>query len=58
VPFLAYAAACGVEAPTAAALLRIGEVLVGRPLAAQGLTAERLGIEGLDAGGILRLVRG
>jgi opine dehydrogenase len=57
VPFLAFAHAAGVDAPTARALLHIGEALLGEPLGADGLTAERLGIAGLDAAGVRDLVR-
>jgi opine dehydrogenase len=57
VPFIVLAAAAGVPVPVAGALLRLGETLTGAPLTERGLDAERLGIEGLDAAGVLRLVQ-
>lgn len=56
VALLAFAAAAGVACPTAEALLTLGETLLGEPLRASGLGAERLGIAGLDAGGVRALV--
>jgi opine dehydrogenase len=56
-PFTALAAIARVEVPIAASLLRIGEALIG-DLAAQGRTAERMGIAGLDRNGLLELVSG
>ena len=55
-PFTALAAIAGVEVPTAASLLRIGETLIGADLSRQGRTAERMGIAGLDRTGLLKLV--
>lgn len=57
VPLLELARIAGVEAPLAAALVRVASSLLGRDLAAEGLTAERLGIAGLDRGGLLDRVR-
>ena len=57
-PFLALAEIAGVDAPVAASLALIGETLLGRPLAAEGRTAERMGIAGLYREGLLKLVRG
>lgn len=56
VPFLALAEAAGVACPTAEALLQLGSTLIGEPVRAAGLHAGRLGIEGLDADGVLDLV--
>lgn len=58
VPFLALAGIAGVEAPVAAALLRLGEQLTGEPLRDGGLGAARLGLTGLDLEGLLDAVRG
>jgi opine dehydrogenase len=55
-PFTVLAAIAGVEVPIATSLLRIGQVLLGRDLAVQGRTAERMGIAGLDRNGLLNLV--
>jgi opine dehydrogenase len=55
-PFTVLAAIAGVEVPVASSLLRIGETLMGIDLAAQGRTAERMGIAGLDRNGLLKLV--
>jgi opine dehydrogenase len=55
-PFTALAAIAGVAVPIAAALLRIGQTLVGTDFAADGRTAERMGIAGLDRNGLLELV--
>jgi opine dehydrogenase len=57
VALLALADAAGVACPTAAALLTLGETLLGEPLRETGLGADRLGIAGLDADGVLGLVR-
>jgi len=57
VPLLALARVAGVEAPLASALVHVASALLGRDLAALGLTAERLGIAGLDRDGLLALVR-
>ncbi|MCC7484278.1 MAG: NAD/NADP octopine/nopaline dehydrogenase family protein [Burkholderiales bacterium] len=57
VPFLALAAAAGVPAPTAQALLELGATLTGKDFRTRGRTARAMGIEGLDRAGLLRLVR-
>jgi len=57
VPMLALAHIGGVEAPYASALVQVASVLRGEPLDATGLNAERLGIDGVDRAGLLRLVR-
>ncbi len=57
VPMLELARIGGVEAPYASALVEVASVLRGEPLAASGLNAERLGIDGLDREEVLRLVR-
>ena len=56
VPFLALAEVARIDCPTAAALLQLGETLLGERLRDGGLDARRLGIEGLDADGVLDLV--
>ena len=48
----------GVEVPVAASLLRIARALLGDDLAADGRTAERMGIAGLNRIGLLKLVGG
>ena len=58
VPLIALARMSGIEAAIAPALLLIGEAATGERLTAQGLTADRLGIESLDREGLLNLVRG
>lgn len=58
VPLLELAQIGGVEAPYAAALVEVASVLCGRDVRAQGLTAERLGIAGLDRDDLLARVRG
>jgi opine dehydrogenase len=58
VPMLALARPAGVEAPVAEALLALGGTLLERDFRAEGLNAERLGIEGLDRAGLLELVAG
>lgn len=55
-PFCALAAAAGVAVPVAASLLHLGLVLLGD--AAPVVDAESLGVAGLDAAGVLALVRG
>jgi opine dehydrogenase len=55
-PFTHLAEIAEVDVPIAASLLRIGETLLGVDLAAQGRTAERMGIAGLDRNGLLGLV--
>jgi opine dehydrogenase len=58
VPLLALAKIGRVDAPYAAALVEVASVLRGEDLRATGLTAERLGMAGLDRDGLLTLVRG
>ena len=55
-PFTQLAAIAEVDVPVAKSLLRIGETLLGVNLAAQGRTAERMGIAGLDRNRLLGLV--
>ena len=55
-PFVALAEIARVEVPVASALLLIAEKLLGRDLAADGRTAARMGIAGLDRGQLLSLV--
>ncbi len=57
-PFAALAAIAGVDVPVAASLLRIAQTFLGFDLAAEGRTAERMGIAGLDWSGLLKLVGG
>lgn len=57
VPFLVLAGLVGADVPVAEALLRLGETLLGRDLRTTGLGRARLGIEGLDRDGLLRVVR-
>ena len=57
VPLLALAAASGVATPLAAALVEVASALRGEDLRVTGLTAARLGLEGLDRDGILDRVR-
>jgi opine dehydrogenase len=58
VPLLALASAAGVATPLAAALVELASALRGEDLRSTGLTAARLGLEGLDRDGILGRVRG
>lgn len=58
VPLLALAAAAGVATPLAAALVEVASALRADDLRVTGLTAARLGLEGLDRDGILDRVRG
>jgi opine dehydrogenase len=58
VPMLELARIGGVETPLGHALVGVASALLGRDLAADGLTAERLGIAGLDRDGLLSRVRG
>jgi opine dehydrogenase len=58
VPMLELARIARVHAPYAYALVEVASVLRGEDLRATGLTAKRLGIEGLDRGGLLAVVRG
>jgi opine dehydrogenase len=55
-PFTVLAGIAGVPAPTADALLRIAQTLLGVDLTAQGRTAARMGIAGLDRNGLLERV--
>jgi opine dehydrogenase len=55
-PFTVLAAIAGVDVPVATSLLQIGQTLMGVDLAAQGRTAERMGIAGLDRDGLLKRV--
>jgi opine dehydrogenase len=57
-PFIALASIASVDVPVAAALLRIGQTLLGDDFEASGRTAQRMGIAGLDRNGLLQLVRG
>ena len=58
-PFTALAAIAGVDVPVAASLLRIGaKPCWASILHADGRTAERMGIAGLDRNGLLKLVGG
>ena len=56
VPFLALADAADVACPTAEALLHLGATLLGEPVRATGLHAERLGIKDMDTDAVLDLV--
>lgn len=58
VPLLALAEAADVATPLAAALAEVASALRGEDLRATGLTAARLGLEGLDCDGILGRIRG
>jgi opine dehydrogenase len=55
-PFVVLASIAGVDVPVAAALLRIGQTLLGVDFAAEGRTAERMGIAGLNLASLLNLV--
>jgi opine dehydrogenase len=55
-PFTVIARIGGVDIPLARSLLQIGRVLLGFDPASTGRTAERMGIAGLDRGGLMRLV--
>jgi len=58
VPLLALAEAAGVATPLAAALVEVASRLRGEDLRATGLTAARLGLDGLGRDAILGRVRG
>jgi opine dehydrogenase len=58
VPFLALAAIAEVPVPAARALLTVAEIATGEPFGATGLTAERLGLSGIDAVGLREIVTG
>ena len=57
VPLLELARIGGVETPYAAALVEVASVLRGEDMRTTGLTAERLGIAGLDREALLARVR-
>jgi len=56
VPFKAFADAAGVSVPVISSLIDLAEAATGFPLSSQGLNAERLGIDGLDANKLHDLV--
>jgi opine dehydrogenase len=56
-PFTVLAAIAGVAVPIADALLKIGEVLLGKDFASYGRTAQRMGIAGLDKAGLIAMVK-
>ncbi len=58
VPLLELARIGAVETPYATALVEVASVLCGEDVRVAGLTAERLGIAGLDRDGLLARVRG
>jgi opine dehydrogenase len=58
VPFITLAEIAGVEVPLARGLVTVAGALCGRDFMAEGLTAERLGIAGLDRDALLGHVRG
>jgi opine dehydrogenase len=58
VPLLEFARIGGVEAPYATALVTVAAVLRGEDVRVTGLTAERLGVAGLDRAALLARVRG
>lgn len=57
-PFTALATIAGIDVPVAVSLLRVAQALVGVDFAADGRTAERMGVAGLDRNGLLKLVGG
>jgi opine dehydrogenase len=57
VPFMGLARIADVATPLAESLLRLSECATGEQFAARGLTAQRLGIDGLCASELSRLVR-
>jgi len=57
-PFTVLAAIADVDVPVAESLLRIAQTCLGFDFAANGRTAERMGIAGLDRDGLLKLVGG
>ncbi|MDQ3767489.1 MAG: NAD/NADP octopine/nopaline dehydrogenase family protein [Actinomycetota bacterium] len=57
VPLIALAGMGDVDVTLAPALLRVAEAVTGEELAANGLTADRMGIEDLDVDGLLAVVR-
>jgi opine dehydrogenase len=56
-PFMAFAEIAGVAVPMADALFRLAETLTGKNYRESGRTASAMGIAGLDAKGLLQLVR-
>jgi len=56
VPLLELARIAGVAAPVASALLAVADAACGGTLVRAGLTASRLGIDGLDRDGLLARV--
>ena len=56
-PLTELARVAGVETPVADAMLRLADVCSGGELLARGLTAERMGIAGLDRDGLLARLR-
>lgn len=56
-PFVMLARIAGVAVPVAEALLRVADTFIAGGVTATGLTAERLGVAGLDAPGMMRRVR-
>jgi opine dehydrogenase len=57
-PFAALASIANVDAPVAVSLMRIAQTFLGFDLSADGRTAERMGVAGLDRSGLLKLVGG
>jgi opine dehydrogenase len=57
-PFVAFATIANVDVPVAASLMQTAQTFLGFDLAAEGRTAERMGIAGLDRSGLLKLVGG
>ncbi|MFN8221898.1 MAG: NAD/NADP octopine/nopaline dehydrogenase family protein [Gaiellales bacterium] len=57
VPLLELARIAGVQAPLGSALVTVASALLGRELVREGLTADRLGIAGLDRDALLARVR-
>ena len=57
-PFIALANIAKVDVPVAVSLMQIAQTFLGFDLAADGRTAERMGIAGLDRRGLLKLVGG
>ena len=57
-PFTALASIAKVDVPVALSLIRIAQTFLGYDLSADGRTAERMGIAGLDRNGLLKLVGG
>ncbi len=55
-PFIVLAGIAGIAVPVADALMRIAQTLLGADFSADGRTADRMGIAGLDRNGLLELV--